>query len=765
MSEAAAKTNFRALPKRIAAAGFGALAAFCLSGIRFEGDVSPFAAAFTAGAPPQLLLPAALGSAVGALLFHEAFTALKYVGAAALIFLFRFAHDRLLHGGKDIFVFPLIAFASVLSSAAVVGIAGTGGLSGVVVMVCEALLSGACAVFSYRVFQILPSGVQMLGLSGGDTAAVLISGSVLLLSLDSFRVLGFSPAHFLAYVCVLLLSAAAGHSLGAAAGIAAGLTLGLAREELFLAYLLPAAGLTCGITANYGRLASAGAFCVLGATFIVLRGEPDAALVNMLEVAAAALLFALLPKKLLSKSTAVLRPFTGARYAAETRAVLTLRLRGKAKAVRDVADSVRAVCSMLAPAGEQGGSVADTVKAEVCGKCLKREFCWGGCAEITGRAFSALEALLTETGEIREADLPRSVAAVCRDPAAIAAGFRQAFFARNTRAAAEREVLELKSLAAAQFGSMAAVLEDAAGSAAAIGDADPYPAALARDVFTELGYRFSSLCVSADENGKMLLEVFCTGIPRQPDLNLLLDRLREKTNIDFMPPVQDEYKKEGAVLSFCERPALKTEFCKRSAAAKGENLCGDTVEAFTDGKGKFYCVLSDGMGTGRAAALDSVMTCSLFSRLLRAGFSPEIALEAVNCALMVKHGEESLATLDLLMLDLNSGQADFYKAGGAVSVVQKSGRTAVVERSSLPLGIVRETSFSHTGVSLRAGDTVLILSDGAGALSPDYFKGVLYQQREADAKTLCDTVLADALARAPAGKGDDITVACIKIRN
>jgi stage II sporulation protein E len=311
---------------------------------------------------------------------------------------------------------------------------------------------------------------------------------------------------------------------------------------------------------------------------------------------------------------------------------------------------------------------------------------------------------------------------------------------------------------------MASVLEDAAEGAAAAGEADPYLSALARDVFAGMGFRFSSLCVTADENGRTLLEVFCTGLPRQPDYNLLLDRLREKTNVGFMPPVQDEYKKEGVVLSFCERAALKPEFYKRSAAAAGENLCGDTVEAFADGKGRFFCVLSDGMGTGKTAALDSVMTCTLFSRLLRTGFAPETALAAVNCALMVKQGEETLATLDLLSLDLYTGQADFYKAGGAVSVVQKGGRTAVVEQSSLPLGIVQETRFARTGMSLSAGDTVLMLSDGAGMLTPEYFKGVLYQHRESDAKTLCETVLAEAVSRAPAGRRDDITVACVRIR-
>lgn len=764
MEEVKTKRIPSALPKKIAAAAGSALVGFCLSGIRFEGGVSPFAAAFTAGAPESVLLPAALGSALGALTFHESFDALEYVGAAALIFLFRFAHDRLLRAGREALLFPLIAFASVFSCAAVVGFAGTGGVSGVVMMLCEALVAGACTVFFYRVFALLPAGVRMLGVSAGDTAAVLLSGSILLLSLDTFRIADFSPAHFAACFFVLLLSFTAGQSVGAAAGIAAGLLLGFASENAFLAYFLPAAGLVCGIVAGYGKLLSAGAFSVLGAVCVVLRGDPDTFMTSILTVIAAALCFALLPKKWLRRLTAALRPFTGARYAAELRTVLSLRLRGKAKAVRDISDSVRAVCSMLSAAPEKEDSLACAVRAGVCGKCPKQSFCWGGGAPVMARAFDAAEGLLRDTGALSPQDLPASLVSLCRDPAGLTAGFQQAFYTRNARAAADGEVEELKRMAAAQFGSMASVLEDAANGIAAIGDADPYPAALAKDVLTEAGFRVSSLCITANEAGRCVMEALCAVIPRQPDYALLLRKLREKTNIEFMPPVQDEYKKEGAVLSFCEKTALRVDFCKRSAPAAGENLCGDTVEGFYDGKGSFFCVLSDGMGTGKAAAINSVMTCSLFSRLLRTGFQPEAALEAVNCAMMVKQGEESLATLDLLTVDLYTGQAALCKAGGAVSAVQKGGRTAIVEQASLPLGIMRDTKFGRTALTLAAGDTVLMLSDGAGALTPAYFKETLRKYKDADAKTLCEAVLADAVARTN-GKADDITVACVSMRN
>ena len=56
-----------------------------------------------------------------------------------------------------------------------------------------------------------------------------------------------------------------------------------------------------------------------------------------------------------------------------------------------------------------------------------------------------------------------------------------------------------------------------------------------------------------------------------------------------------------------------------------------------------------------------------------------------------------------------------------------------------------------------------MLSDGAGNISREYFKELFYRRREADAQTLADTVLEEALRRSPIGRADDITVVCVKL--
>jgi stage II sporulation protein E len=94
------------------------------------------------------------------------------------------------------------------------------------------------------------------------------------------------------------------------------------------------------------------------------------------------------------------------------------------------------------------------------------------------------------------------------------------------------------------------------------------------------------------------------------------------------------------------------------------------------------------MGHGSGAAIDSAMATSLISRLITAGVSFDAALKMVNSAMLVKSGEESLATVDIVAVDLYTGKTEFYKAGAAPTYVHKSGRSGSVESTSLPAGIL-----------------------------------------------------------------------------
>jgi len=740
-----------------------ALAGFCLSAVKIEGEVSPFSAALTAGASNFYVLPSAIGGAAGALVFSEPVSALKYAGSLTLICVLRAAYEKITLKGKELLVYPVMAFFSVLVCSGVISIATGLTLSGLIVIFCEALLSAGCACVSYRLFTLFPGDIRGVAAGAADTAAALIACSVLLLSLDSVRIYGFSPAHFAAFLLVLILSCFAGGAVGCAAGITAGIILGFSPESAYIAYLLPASGLLCGIVSVYGRFASGAGFAVLSALFIIVKGNTDEPFVLILEALLAALAFMLIPKKLMSRIENAVAPFTKEKYALDASLSLGLQLKRSAKAVRDISEYVRAVSRLKEKTSDRTAAIAEGVKSENCAACVKKERCWGDEAEST-RAGFIMAAEITEKKELlTKSGLPEYIRTICRKPDELTLSFERKYCEAVAREGAENEIHDIKTLAAAQFDNTASILDDVSNAVEGFTETDPYISALAADAFKEQGFNIKTLLVSAYGGSRALMEVFCRRIPANADYNLILERLRQKTGVRFMLPIADVYKNEGTVLRFCEKTVFSAQFSKTGSPATGEKLCGDTADGFFDGRGNYYLVLSDGMGSGRRAAIDSLLTCSLFSRLMRAGFTPETAIKSVNGALLMRNTDEALSTLDVLKLDLYTGKAEFFKAGASFSVLSKDNKAVIVERSSMPLGIMNEVRFEKSEALLSAGDSVILMSDGASLIPKDFFRELFNNNKNADAQQLARLILKEAENLSPIGRADDITVMCVKL--
>ena len=139
-------------------------------------------------------------------------------------------------------------------------------------------------------------------------------------------------------------------------------------------------------------------------------------------------------------------------------------------------------------------------------------------------------------------------------------------------------------------------------------------------------------------------------------------------------------------------------------------------------------------------------------------------METVNCALMIKSADETLSTLDILKIDTESGMCSFYKAGAALTVIRRADKTLAIEKSSLPLGILSEAEFGKSEISLSAGDTILMMSDGAAIIPHHSFKELLREHKASSVVRLSEAIVNTALSMSPAGKHDDITVTCIKLK-
>ncbi len=192
-------------------------------------------------------------------------------------------------------------------------------------------------------------------------------------------------------------------------------------------------------------------------------------------------------------------------------------------------------------------------------------------------------------------------------------------------------------------------------------------------------------------------------------------------------------------------------------------ISGDVITDFEAG-GKQYMILSDGMGSGREAALSAGMAVSLLERLITAGAGTETALKILNRVLRAT-GRECSATVDVAEIDLYTGEARFVKSGAAPSFVLRDGSIFRLQSKTVPVGILRALDAEMIRFDVRAGDTVVMVSDGAARsydedpwlldlLSSD--EGIL----RGDERSAAAAVVGEAAQR---GGRDDITCGIVRV--
>ena len=199
---------------------------------------------------------------------------------------------------------------------------------------------------------------------------------------------------------------------------------------------------------------------------------------------------------------------------------------------------------------------------------------------------------------------------------------------------------------------------------------------------------------------------------------------------------------------------FQPEIAARSAGKNRAN--GDKCLWFAGMSCRYYVLLCDGMGTGEEASRDAQRVGGMLRRLLSAGFPAAYALRSINslCALQ---GRAGMVTLDLAELRLDTGKVTLYKWGAAPSYVISQGEPIKIGTATPPPGLsILDGRESVERLSLRRGETLILLSDGAGG--EESLRRVWL-----DAESTAGDLAAKILQSSQADTADDATVAVIRL--
>ena len=528
-----------------------------------------------------------------------------------------------------------------------------------------------------------------------------------------------------------------------------------------------AAGLSCASAAGAllapGRRIEAFAAYAGGCVAGVLCVQPPGNAFSLLLSAGAGLAAAaLLPKDWLAPVPAAeaAAPEERPRFSAAA-----TRLEAVAESLSSLAETVNEVYDALPHRCESFRWVIDNTHDSLCFNCGRRECCWKQEYAATLDGMNALRPILEQNGHLETSDLPGALSR-CIHPAALCAAVNKSFALYRSRKEARVHAEAMRTALTEQYSAVADALGVLSEQLGRPGNPEPYKSGRVADFFSSLGTPPLECAVSLDDLGRTRAAVT---LPRTrfaaAELSALAQEVGRLCRRTFEPP-QVLSCKGMTTLLFSEKPALRAVFGFAGSAARG-TISGDAVQQFCS-PAAAQMILCDGMGTGRPAAVDGSLAAELTARLLKAGFTAELAARLVNVALALKSDEESGATLDLISVDLYTGTARLFKAGAAPGFLVHGGRARPVGDASLPIGILGGVNGQSRVVHLAAGDYAVLVSDG---LLVDGTGWVLKQLELSAAaadppEQLAKTLVETARARAEAtGRPDDITAAVLRLES
>lgn len=733
---------------------FLALVAFFTARGEILGGMCPFGISLASAIHPQGLAMVALGSFFGYLSGMGLSDSFRYLaGLFAVV-----AIKALLAALTKYSAKPLLCavIAGVTSCAtAAVNFAGDDGKLGLIF--AETVLSSAAAYFFAKGFACLkyPTATP----SSQELACLLISLNVVFIGLMSLVPFGISLGFVLCSVFILLAARYGRVYASTVCAVAASFAAALSGEGMSAAIGFSVAGLITGIFASFGKYATVLSY-ILSFTVAGAVGLDSTTTVEMLIASLfGGAIFLCFPRTAATYIGKLFSPPAKTMSENSMKKALTMRLGFAAGALSDVSQTVETVAKELSKINTPDfESVLKGIERDACAGCSLAVNCW------ESRQSETVDSVLEIIKEVKEgvstdqAQKENSAPSRCMRPQKFKEAIRRHYADYAAHIAAESRLSDVRCVVTEQFDGISKMLYDMATELDCDETFDERTAVKISEALKNIDITAEECGCRIDKYGRMTLEIIAPKIKGMSYNKMrLLRQIELCCERDFEPPAITETSQK-VYITLTERATimLDTGVCQIASSPSG--ICGDAYSIFSDGKGRSFLIVSDGMGTGGRAAVDSAMASGLMTRLLKAGFGADCSLSILNSAMLFKSTDESLATVDIICIDLYSGRTDMLKCGAAPSVIKRSGRCSIAKSTSLPAGILREVGFDKATVKLKGRDIIVMMSDGVCGEGTDWICTEIEAATNTTAASLAEKIAYGAKRRRSDGHEDDITV-------
>ena len=623
----------------------------------------------------------------------------------------------------------------------------------------ELLLSVSATYFLNCTMPLLTASKPLSKMSSVRICSVVMTVSLILMSINDFTFLSASPAKIFS-VFIILLSARFGN-LGTATVCAVSLGFAMSvtgGNEYFLIGAYALGGMLSGIFGGNGKLLTILGF-LLGSSCVLIGFYGKYSLgISYAEIVVGCAMFLTMPRSFNKIFLDIFSPPPRLVRVDSMRKNLVMRLKFSSNALMEVSRTVdeigRKIDSKTTP---QITDIFASVCEKCCENCGLKLHCFETRRAETYNAFLEMTKAFKVYGKTGISHLPEDFSRRCLKPEEISLSLYEKFESYQAHLKAKKRIADIRGIISEQMDGISDMLYDLALEFNEAEQFDPETASRIDTLLRSLGISATDVCCKSDKRQRLSVEITAKRQKQCVPKLELVNRLSSLCSVRFDTPCIINGT-DVTLINLTEKTNFRVESGVCQINCTGEKLSGDSYTIFNDGKGNFVMILSDGMGSGPHAAVDSTFAANLMEKLIKAGFGFECALKLVNSAMIFKSSDESTATVDIATIDLYSGQADFYKAGAAETYVVKGKKVGVATCNAYPAGILNDVRFDKTSTYLQKGNVVVMFSDGVSDTDDEWIEEEILNNRKSSAQTIADKIASRAVQERADGHSDDITV-------
>ncbi|MBD7939351.1 stage II sporulation protein E [Cytobacillus sp. Sa5YUA1] len=599
-----------------------------------------------------------------------------------------------------------------------------------------------------------------------------------------WTVYDLSVEHVMSRYLVLVFSFVAGATVGSTVGVVTGLIFSLANiASFFHMSLLAFSGLLGGLLKEGKKIGVA--FGLLIATLLMgMYGDNQSnLLIGLYETGVAILLFLLTPQSFTSKLAKHI-PGT-AEYAAEQQQYMRKMRDVTAHRVSQFSHVFQALSQSFAmqhqaPVVENEETDREldyflsNVTEKTCQTCFKKDHCWARNFDTTYDYMKNIMHDLDEKDGQISSRLEREWEKHCTRSKKTTEVIQQelTFYKANQRL--KKQVQESRKLVADQLLGVSAVMGDFAKEIQRERENHHKQEELILEAIQEFGVEVEQVEIYSLEQGDVDIEMtipYCNGHGECEKLiaPMLSDILGETILVKSEECAS--YANDYCHVTFRSAKAYVIDTAVAHAAKDGGLISGDSYSTIELGSGKYAIAISDGMGNGERAHIESKETLELLQKILQSGIEEQVAIKSVNSVLSLRTTDEIFSTLDLAMIDLQNADAKFLKIGSTPSFIKRGSQVMKVQASNLPIGMIEEFDVDVVSKQLKAEDLLIMMSDGVfeGPKHVENFdlwmKRKITELKTNDPQEVADLIMEEVI-RSRAGRiDDDMTVMVAKVKH